>query len=218
MARREKSVVVFSGGSDSSTVAYWAKDQGYDVYAITYKYGQIGRREITSALKIAKRLGIPIKVVNLSSLREIFKGVTSLVDDKIQMTSTFTQPIIVPFRNAIFLSIAVAYATTIGAAAIFYGAQGSDEPFYPDCRREFYKSFEKAAQLGTESNITIEAPFSNVSKSEVIRLGTKLGVLYQLTWSCYLNETKHCGKCESCMNRKKAFREAGIKDPTEYLE
>jgi 7-cyano-7-deazaguanine synthase len=218
MARREKSVVVFSGGSDSSTVAYWAKDQGYDVYAITYKYGQIGRREITSALKIAKRLGIPIKVVNLSSLREIFKGVTSLVDDKIQMTSTFTQPIIVPFRNAIFLSIAVAYATTIGAAAIFYGAQGSDEPFYPDCRREFYKSFEKAAQLGTESNITIEAPFSNVSKSEVIRLGTKLGVLYQLTWSCYLNETKHCGKCESCMNRKKAFREAGIEDPTEYLE
>jgi len=218
MARREKSVVVFSGGSDSSTVAYWAKDQGYDVYAITYKYGQIGRREITSALKIAKRLGIPIKVVNLSSLREIFKGVTSLVDDKIQMTSTFTQPIIVPFRNAIFLSIAVAYATTIGAAAIFYGAQGSDEPFYPDCRREFYKSFEKAAQLGTESNITIEAPFSNVSKPEVIRLGTKLGVLYQLTWSCYLNETKHCGKCESCMNRKKAFREAGIEDPTEYLE
>ena len=218
MVRSEKSVVVLSGGPDSSTVAYWAKDQGYDVYAITYKYGQIGRKETTSALKIAKKLGIPIKVVNLSSLKEIFKGVTSLVDDKIQMTSTFTQPIIVPFRNAIFLSVAVAYATATCAAAVFYGAQGSDEPFYPDCRREFYKSFEKTAQLGTESSITIEAPFSDLSKSEVIKLGIKLGVPFQLTWSCYLNGKKHCGKCESCVNRKKAFREAGVEDPTEYFE
>ena len=218
MARSEKSVVVLSGGPDSSTVAYWAKDQGYDVYAITYKYGQIGRKEVTSALKIARKLGIPLKVVNLSSLKEIFKGVTSLVDDKIQLTSTFTQPIIGPFRNAIFLSVAVAYATATCAATVFYGAQGSDEPFYPDCRREFYKSFEKTAQLGTESSITVEAPFSNLSKSEVIKLGTKLGVPFQLTWSCYLNGKKHCGKCESCVNRKKAFREAGVEDPTEYFE
>ena len=216
VTRSEKSVIVLSGGLDSSTAAYWAKDQGYDVYAIAYKYGQIGRKEITSALKIAEKLGIPIKVVNLSSLKEIFRGVTSLVDDNIQMTSTFTQPIIVPFRNAIFLSVAVAYATATRANTVFYGAQGSDEIFYPDCRREFYKSFEKTAQLGTETSITIEAPFSNLSKSEVIKLGIRLGVPFHLTWSCYLNGKRHCGKCESCVNRKKAFREAGVEDPTEY--
>ena len=217
MGRREKSVVVLSGGLDSSTVAYWAKNQGYDVYAITYRYGQIGRRETTSASRIARRLGIPPKVVDLSSLKKIFGG-TSLIDAKVPMTPDFSQSIIVPFRNAIFLSIAVAYATSLGAAVIFYGAQGSDATFYPDCRREFYKSFEKTAQLGTESSITVEAPFSSLSKSEVIKLGIKLGVPFQLTWSCYLNGKKHCGKCESCVNRKNAFREAGVDDPTEYFE
>jgi len=218
VAKTEKCVVVLSGGPDSSTVAYWAKSEGYDVYAMTYRYGQIGTKEISYASKIAESLGVPIKVLDLSSLREIFKGVTSLCDEGIPMTSSFSKPIIVPFRNAIFLSIAVAYAVSIGAKKVFYGAQGSDEPFYPDCRREFYKSFEKTAQLGTESEITIEAPFSSMLKSEVIKLGAKLGVPFQLTWSCYLNEQEHCGKCESCINRKRAFKEAAIPDPTEYME
>jgi len=217
MARKEKSVVVLSGGPDSSTVAYWAKNQGFDVYAITYKYGQIGKKEVTYALKIANSLGIPIRTIDIASLKDIYSGVTSVCDENIQMTSNFSKLIIVPFRNAIFLSIAVAYAASVGANKIFYGAQGSDEPFYPDCRREFYKSFEKAAQLGTESEITVEAPFNSLQKSQVIKLGAKLGVPFQLTWSCYLNGKKHCGKCESCMNRKKAFKEAGVEDPTDYL-
>jgi len=157
-------------------IAYWAKDQGYDVYLITYKYGQIGKKEVTCASKIAKSLVVPLKVIDLASLKEIFKGVTSLCDENIQMTSNFSQSIIVPFRNAIFLSIAVAYAVSIGAIKVFYGAQGSDEPFYPDCRGEFYKSFEKTTHLGTESKITIEAPFSSMQKFEVIKLGSKLRV------------------------------------------
>ncbi|MFH0896599.1 MAG: 7-cyano-7-deazaguanine synthase QueC [Candidatus Bathyarchaeota archaeon] len=217
MVKKEKSVVVLSGGPDSTTVAYWAKNKGFDVYAITYKYGQIGIKEVTYASKIAKSLGIPIKIIDLASLKEIFSGVTSVCDENIQMTSSFSQSIIVPFRNAIFLSIAVAYAASMNANIIFYGAQGSDEPFYPDCRREFYKSFEKTAKLGTGSELIVAAPFSSLQKSEVIKLGAKLGVPYRLTWSCYLNGKKHCGKCESCMNRKKAFREAGIGDPTDYI-
>ena len=218
MTKVDKCVVVLSGGPDSSTVAYWAKKQGYDLYAITYKYGQIATKEVEYASKIAERLGIPIRLIDLSSLKEIFEGVTSLCDESIPMTSSFSQPIVVPFRNAIFLSIAVSYAVSIGATMVFYGAQSSDEPFYPDCRKEFYKSFEKVAQLGTGNQIVIEAPFNNMPKSEVTKLGAEIGVPFQLTWSCYLNETKHCGKCESCMNRKKAFREAGITDPTEYIE
>jgi 7-cyano-7-deazaguanine synthase len=122
----------------------------------------------------------------------------------------------VPFRNAIFLSAAVAYAVSVGAEKIFYGAQGSDEPFYPDCRKEFYQAFEKAARLGTCQEISIQAPFSNLRKSDVIKKAAELGVPFEFTWSCYLNGTKHCGKCESCVNRKKAFQEAGVPDPTSY--
>ena len=218
MAKKEKCVVVLSGGPDSSTVAYWAKNQGYDVYAISCMYGQIATKEVEYAGRIAERLGIRLKLVDLSSLKEIFGGATSLCNENIPMTSSFSQPIIVPFRNAIFLSIAVSYAVAIGATKVFYGAQGSDEPFYPDCRKEFYKSFETAAKLGTDQDIIIEAPFSNIPKSGIVKSGSELDVPFELTWSCYLNGSKHCGKCESCINRKKAFREAEVKDPVEYVE
>ncbi|MEM3634255.1 MAG: 7-cyano-7-deazaguanine synthase QueC, partial [Candidatus Bathyarchaeia archaeon] len=182
----------------------------------TFNYGQIATKEIECAQKIAEKLEIPIKVIDLSALKEIFTGVTSLCDETIPMTSNFSQPIIVPFRNAIFLSVSVAYAISIGANRIFYGAQGSDEQFYPDCRKKFYKAFERTARLGTNKEIFVEAPFNDISKSDIIKLGTELGVPFNLTWSCYLNGQKHCGTCESCINRKKAFNEAGLPDPTEY--
>ena len=217
MILKEKCVVVLSGGVDSTTLAYYIKDQGYDLAAITFNYGQISTKEIEHAKKIAAKLNIPIQIIDLSSLKEIFQGITSLVDENIEMTKSFSQPIIVPFRNAIFLSIAVAYANSINSARIVYGAQLSDAQNYPDCREEFYRSFEKTARLGTDTQIMIEAPFSDKSKSEVIKLGTQLGVPFNLTWSCYLNKEVHCGQCESCRNRKNAFIEAGIKDTTKYL-
>lgn len=216
MKSREKCVAVLSGGPDSATVVYWAKKQGYIVYGLSFKYGQIAVKEVEYARLIAQKIEISLKIIDLSTLKEIFIGVTSLCDENIEMTPTFSQPIIVPFRNAIFLSIAVAYASSIGATKIFYGAQGSDQPFYPDCRKEFYKSFETTARLGTDKEITIEAPFSNVPKSAIIKRGLELDVPFELTWSCYFNGAKHCGKCESCMNRKKAFNEAQVHDPTEY--
>ncbi len=218
MTELNKCVVVLSGGPDSATVAYWAKKHGYDTYAISFKYGQIAAKEVEYARKIADKLQIPLKTVDLSALKDVFGGVTSLCNRSIPMTSDFSSPIIVPFRNAIFLSIAVSYASSICANKIFYGAHGSDEPFYPDCRREFYKAYEKAARLGTDSEITIEAPFSDRPKAGIVKIGTELGVPFNLTWSCYRNGKKHCGKCESCTNRKKAFTEAGIVDPTEYEE
>jgi 7-cyano-7-deazaguanine synthase len=218
LAKADKCIVVLSGGPDSAVVAYWAKKQGYEVHALTFKYGQIAEKEVKHATLIAEKLGIPIKIIDLSCLKDIFTGVTALCDKNIELTPTFTQPIIVPFRNAIFLSVAVAYAVSIGAAEVFYGAQGSDAPFYPDCRKEFYKSFENTARLGTGAEIRIEAPFSNLQKSEVLKVGMQLGVPFELTWSCYRGEEKHCGTCESCVNRKKAFKEAQINDPTEYIQ
>jgi 7-cyano-7-deazaguanine synthase len=218
MSVKGKCVVVLSGGPDSAVVLFWAKSEGYDVSAISFRYGQIAEKETGVACKIAERLGVPVKVVDLRSLKSVFCGVTSLVDRDIDMTSSFSAPIIVPFRNAIFLSVAVAEAVGVGAEKVFYGAHASDAPFYPDCRREFYESFEKTARLGTDTPIGIEAPFSGISKAELLKVGERLGVPLELTWSCYFDGDVHCGRCESCVNRKKAFAEAKIADPTKYLQ
>jgi 7-cyano-7-deazaguanine synthase len=216
MKQTKKAVIVLSGGPDSATVAYWAKQQNYQIYPITFKYGQIAVKETQAAQKIAHKLDTSTKIIDLSALKDIFSTATSLVNRDIPLTAEFSTPIIVPFRNAIFLSAAVAYAITVKAKKIFYGAQGSDEPFYPDCRRKFYEAFEKAAQLGTCEDITIQAPFSNLTKAQLIKEGTKLNVPFELTWSCYLDGNKHCGKCESCINRKKAFQEANVADSANY--
>ncbi|MDP2900994.1 MAG: 7-cyano-7-deazaguanine synthase QueC [Candidatus Bathyarchaeota archaeon] len=209
-------LVVLSGGPDSVTAAYWAKEQGFDIHAITFNYGQKAQVEIERASEIAKRLGAEFKLVDLRNLNEVYRGVTSLVDEGMPVTDEFTDEIIVPFRNGVFLSVAVAYAAGIGADTILYGAHASDEPFYPDCRREFYQAFQEAARLGTGLPISISSPFSDIPKSGVIREAVRLGVPLDETWSCYLNGPRHCGVCESCRNRKRAFREAGVRDPTEY--
>ncbi|MEM2882905.1 MAG: 7-cyano-7-deazaguanine synthase QueC [Candidatus Bathyarchaeia archaeon] len=214
---RKRAVVILSGGPDSSTVAYWAKREGYEVHGLTFDYGQrASRAEIDSAKRIAEGLGIPLKIIDLSALKEVYAGATALCDEGMSMPSAFEPSLIVPFRNAVMLSIAVAHAASIGAEAVLYGAQGSDAPFYPDCRREFFEAFERAARLGTGTSIRIWAPFHYMKKSEVIKLGAKLGVPYGLTWSCYSGGEKHCGRCESCLNRKRAFEEAGIEDPVAY--
>lgn len=212
----EKCVVILSGGPDSVTVAYWAKKEGYDVYSVTFDYGQKAQIEIERAAKIAKNLGINHKVIDMSHLNEIYEGVTSLVDKDMDVTSLFTSPIIVPFRNGVFMAVTVAYADGLGANHIFYGAHASDEPFYPDCRREFYQAFEKAARLGTEKPFTILSPYSDTPKSGLFKEAVEMGVPLDETWSCYLNGPIHCGVCESCNNRKKAFKEAGISDTTSY--
>ncbi|MCW4049196.1 MAG: 7-cyano-7-deazaguanine synthase QueC [Candidatus Bathyarchaeota archaeon] len=213
----KKAVVILSGGPDSVTVAYWAKAKGYDVHAVTFNYGQKAQIEILKAVETAAELGINHKVIDLSSLSDIYEGVTSLVDKRLEVTGEFTDPIIVPFRNGVFIAVTVAYADGIGANHIFYGAHASDEPFYPDCRKEFYEAFQEAARLGTEKPITIMSPYSDTSKSGILEDALKLGVPLEKTWSCYLEGPVHCGGCESCNNRKKAFIEAGIPDPTEYI-
>jgi 7-cyano-7-deazaguanine synthase len=211
-----KCAVILSGGPDSVTVAYWAKSRGFDVHAVTFDYGQKAKIEISRAQEIAEALGVTHKVIDLSRLSEIYEGVTSLVDEDIEVTEEFSDPIIVPFRNGVFMAVTVAYAVGIGATHIFYGAHASDEPFYPDCRREFYEAFQEAARLGTETEMVIQSPFSDIPKSGIIRKAVELGVPLDRTWSCYLNGPIHCGRCESCNNRRNAFAEAGVQDPTEY--
>jgi 7-cyano-7-deazaguanine synthase len=213
---KEKSVVILSGGPDSVTTMYWLLEQGYEVHAITFNYGQKAQIEIEYALKNAKILNIPHKIINISSLNEIYQGVTSLVDSELKITSEFSDQIIVPFRNGIFMAIAVAFAEGIGARKIFYGAHASDQIFYPDCRQEFITSFEKSASLGTGKDFEIRSPYISIRKENILKKAGELGVQLDLTWSCYHNGPIHCGRCESCINRKEAFKQAEIADLTIY--
>ena len=216
MVEMRSCVIILSGGPDSVTAAYWASEKGYKVHALTFNYSQKAQVEIEHASEITRILKIPHKVTDLSNLSSIYEGVTSLVDKGMKVTGEFTDPIIVPFRNGVFLSVAVAFAVGIGADLVIYGAHAGDEEFYPDCRREFYEAFGKAARLGTAKDITITSPLSHLRKSEVLREAVRLGVPLEKTWSCYLQGPTHCGECESCNNRKRAFAEAGVPDPTKY--
>ena len=214
----KKAVCLLSGGPDSATVAAIARREGNEIYCLTFDYGQIAAKEIESAKKLAAELGAKEhRILDISFMRDLYgPGVSSLLDAGMPMPREFDRSLIVPFRNGIMLAIAAGYATTVGAEVIFYGAHGGDASFYPDCREEFVSAIERAAMLGTGAELSIKNPLAKLSKAEVIRLAKELGVPLELTWSCYLNRAKHCGRCESCLNRKRAFEEARVRDPTAY--
>lgn len=223
---KKKAVVIASGGIDSSTLLFKTVKENYETHAITFIYGQKHKREIDSAKRVSKSLKIPHKIVDLSSLKEILSG-SALTDSRIDIPEVPAEAThyetlkttIVPNRNSIFLSIAIGYAVSIGADLVLFGAHHSDRGVYPDCRREFIEAFQHSEQLANDNlELKIEAPFINVDKSRIVKLGSELGVPYQETWSCYRGEELHCGICSSCRERKRAFTEAGIYDPTQYKQ
>jgi len=220
---KQKAIVLLSGGLDSATTLATALHKGYDVYALSFDYGQKHSRELDSAEKIAKHYNIKHKIVKI----DLSWAKSALTDKKIKIPEKRKKigkdiPVTyVPARNMIMLSFALAWAETINADAVFIGANAIDYSGYPDCRLEFYKAFQKAAMLGTKKGaesktIQIKYPLINMSKSKIIKKGMSLGVPYHLTWSCYKGEEKACGKCDSCILRLKGFREAGYDDPVEY--
>ena len=221
---KEKAVIILSGGIDSTTLCYkYAKDN-FDIYSLTIIYGQRHSREVESAKKVAGALGISHKVVDLSPLQLLLSG-SALTDpgvavpevpEKAEFFETLKSTI-VPNRNSILLSIAIGYAQSIGANNIFFGAHHSDRGVYPDCRKEFVEAFETAERLANDNqNLKIEAPFVGMNKSEIVKLGSKLNVPFESTWTCYIGGELHCGSCSACNERKRAFSESGIKDPTKY--
>ena len=205
----KKCIVLLSGGIDSTTTLYYAKSKGYKCRALIFDYGQRHDREIRSAIAVAKRAKVPYQIIKI---KLPWKG-SSLLDKKTKVPahriigrkipSTY-----VPGRNTIFLSFAVSFAESIGADAIFIGANAVDFSGYPDCRPEYYKAFRKLIQKGTKAKkIKIMTPLINMTKSQIIRLGLKLGAPLFLTWSCYEGGKKPCGVCDSCRLREKGFRE-----------
>jgi len=200
------------------------KFQGYvdEVHALTILYGQKHQREVDAAKAIAKKLGVPHTIVDISSIQPLVAKSALTSDQPVPDVPAAAehyetlQTTIVPNRNMIFLSLAVAYAITLDYNAVAYAAHWSDRGVYPDCREEFVDAFQKAAQIGTDYQIAVLAPFIRYDKADIVRIGSELGVPYELTWSCYRGGSVHCGVCSSCRERKLAFQEAGVKDPTKY--
>jgi len=224
----KKAVVLLSGGIDSATTLAIAKDSGYEVYAISFRYGQRHHFEIEAAKKIVSEIDVAkhlIMNIDLSSF-----GGSALTDDipvpkgkKVENIGKDIPVTYVPARNIIFLSLALGWAEVLECTDIFIGVNAIDYSGYPDCRPEFIETFEKAVNLGTKigvegNRIRIHTPLISLTKAEIIKKGIELGVNYSLTHSCYDPDEKGraCGKCDSCLLRKKGFGEVGVKDPTVY--
>jgi len=224
-----KAVVLLSGGMDSTTVAAIALSRGFDVHALTFRYGQRHKAEVEAARRVAERLGIRRHVVLDIDLRAF--GGSALTGDLDMPKDTPIDEIghripstYVPARNTIFLAFALGWSEVLGASDIFLGANALDYSGYPDCRPEFIQSFQTMANLATRAGVeggerlTIHTPLIALSKREIIEQGLTLGVDYGITRTCYdpSPDGAACGRCEACILRLRGFREAGIEDPAPY--
>jgi 7-cyano-7-deazaguanine synthase len=226
----KRAVILLSGGLDSATTLAMAGSEGFECYALTFRYGQRHRREIEAAKKIADSLRAAehrIIDIDLAAF-----GGSALTDLTIEVPRDRADldkhdkipPTYVPARNTIFLSYALAWAEVLGAFDIFIGVNITDYSGYPDCRAEFIAAFEKTANLATAAAVErkgryhVHTPIIDMTKAEIILAGTKLGVDFSLTHSCYDpdQQGRSCGRCDSCRLRLKGFAEAGLKDPIEY--
>lgn len=226
----KKAVVLVSGGLDSATALAFAKNECFSCYALSFCYGQRHRIELDAAKRVVDAIGCADhKVINIDLSQW---GGSALTADSIDVPKDRSEsemskdiPLTyVPARNTVFLSFAVAWAEVLGARDIFIGVNSVDYSGYPDCRPEFISAFAECARLGTKAadegwKFNIHTPLQKIDKSEIIKLGTSLGVDYSLTHSCYdpSSEGLACGKCDSCQIRRKGFEDAGVDDPTEYV-
>jgi 7-cyano-7-deazaguanine synthase len=223
-----KAVVLLSGGMDSATAAAVALEEGFEVYALSFRYGQRHAAELQAARLVAERLGVRRHVVLDIDLRAF--GGSALTGDlevpkdtPLERIGSAIPATYVPARNTIFLSFAMGWAETLGASDIFLGANALDYSGYPDCRPEFIEAFERMANLATRAGaegrrLRVHTPLIDLSKAEIVGLGRRLGVDFALTWTCYDPgpDGRACGRCEACLLRRKGFRDAGAEDPIAY--
>ena len=222
MRRTKKAIVLLSGGLDSATVLYWARSQSFEPHALLFDYGQRHRRELNAARALCRIAGVPSELIRFSLPHE---G-SSLLDKSAKLPQARSATSIgakipstyVPARNTIFLAFGLSYAEAIGAQAVMIGANALDYSGYPDCRPDYLAAMSKVFRLGTKAGreghpIKIDAPLLRLSKSQIIQMGNRLSVPYELTWSCYQGGAKPCGRCDSCLLRAKGFAEAGSFDP-----
>ena len=230
MSHVKKAVVLTSGGIDSTTAMAIAKHEGFEIFSLSFFYGQRHAFELEAAQKVADALGVTQHLVINIDLNKI--GGSSLTDnidvpkERDEQAMTREIPVTyVPARNTIFLSFALAWAEVLESSDIFIGVNAVDYSGYPDCRPEYIEAFERMANLATKAGvegitkIRIRTPLIHLTKAQIIQKGMELGVDYAFTHSCYdpSPQGMACGECDSCFLRKKGFKEAGVKDPTKYI-
>lgn len=220
-----KAVLIVSGGMDSATLAYYYKSKGYDLHLVGFDYGQRHKKELVSLRVVGDLLRAKVDIIDLSHLKDHLRGSSLTSDDIVVPDGHYAEETmritVVPNRNMIMIAIATGIAVAEQADVVATGVHAGDHYIYPDCRPQFIEPLAKAIEQGTEGHskegFTLEAPFVNIDKAEIARLGAQLGVPYEITWSCYKGGDIHCGTCGTCYERQEAFLLAKVNDPTEYL-
>jgi 7-cyano-7-deazaguanine synthase len=216
----KKVVVIYSGGMDSYTVLHKAIEEGLVPYALTFDYGQRHVKEIQVASDVCKGLGINHKVIDITAINQLIGG-SSLTDSSIEVATgvydnTNMVNTVVPNRNMILLSMAIGYAVSIGAEKVYYGAHSGDHEIYPDCRPIFVEKMNEVAAVANYEATEIYSPYLTKTKNDILQDGLRMGLDYANTWTCYNGREKACGKCGSCTERLKAFKENDMVDPLAY--
>ena len=215
-----KVIVLCSGGMDSVTALHWALREHTVVAAVSFDYGsKHNHREIPMAAEHARAGGIRHEVIQLDFVNRLFSSALLKSGGAIpegHYASENMQQTVVPFRNAIMLSVACGLAESLGAEGLVIAAHDGDHTIYPDCREEFMRAMGEAMRLGTYAGVKLLRPFIEMDKGRIAALGAQLGVDFSRTWSCYKGGARHCGKCGTCVERREAFLQAGVIDPTDY--
>ncbi|MGB0745055.1 MAG: 7-cyano-7-deazaguanine synthase QueC [Opitutales bacterium] len=215
-----KTLVIYSGGLDSTVLLYELHQAGHEVGALSINYGQRHACELECAASICRELGIKHRVADLSAIQALLAG-SSLTSPEIEVaeghyTEERMKTTVVPNRNMILLAIATGHALSIGAQEVAYAAHSGDHAIYPDCRNEFADAMAQAMTLCDWKQVELSRPFVDWTKAEIVKRGAELGVPFERTWSCYKGGETHCGRCGTCIERREAFDLAGVEDPTEY--
>lgn len=220
----KKAVIILSGGLDSSTLAYYLADQGYALICVSFNYGQKHVKELDSAAQIAKNLNATHHIINLAFMNQYLQSSSLVNQDLSNPKQDYAREnmlvTVVPNRNTMMLSLAWTIACAENAELVAFGPHKGDNYVYADCRPDYFNALNLALRLGTidsrHEDLQLLAPFINFSKTDIIRTGAKLAVPFEHTWSCYDGREIHCGECGTCRQRRQAFIEAGIVDPTIY--
>tara|TARA_R100001086_G_C11844145_1_gene259829 strand:+ start:1090 stop:1758 length:669 start_codon:yes stop_codon:yes gene_type:complete len=218
--KKPKTILIYSGGIDSTVLLYDLLNSEYDVQALSVNYGQRHSKELECAKNLCEELNVKHHIADLTALNPLLSG-SSLTSLNIRVpeghyADKSMKATVVPNRNMILLSIATGWAISCGASSVSYAAHAGDHTIYPDCREEFAQAMNNVMEIAGWDKISLNRPFSSATKADIVKLGSKLNVPFEKTWSCYKGGKLHCGLCGTCVERREAFELAGVTDPTIY--